>query len=493
MKANLSTIIALLSFVNQLLFIAGQSNDELLFVFQLTKSGLSNGYGLNPFQQYIDSGLLPDINSTYKQGELSDMGRRQQFLLGQQLRLKYIEQKNLISQDLNPAEIFVRVQNSNKSSESAEALLHGLYSPNLQNQRVVMQDNQSASAIPEMQMHQELLSQSQTELANNPLPFNYYLPALNVYNRSQDLFNPLNTCPQIQNDILNRQQNLLASKILDTKYQNSLINLAQILNISPSLINSSIALQYADTIASLYLQQYQMPGLDRQLATDMISLKKEFLNMTIGKNSTTNKAYLTTLFTEMLNLFQSTIDLHSNGSLERAVNRIKYYMAFAEDELLINLARSVYYSKSRLLLNATSTVLFELHKTVVEGETDPTYYVNMTINGEQISLPGACQNYKKCLYSSFVKLVKSSSYYGDQDSFEKVCGVLPEDNYNQIMNQWMGSFPENVVYMSHNYKRIIYAYVGLTIIILLIWLYWEKRKYRKRKQRTSGIEMSKQD
>lgn len=119
----------------------------------------------------------------------------------------------------------------------------------------------------------------------------------------------------------------------------------------------------------------------------------------------------------MLNLFQSTIDLDTNGSLQRAVNRIKYYIAVGEDDILLNLARVVYYSNTQKLLNSSSTVLFELHKTILDGESDPTYYVNMTINGEQITLPGACQNYKKCVYSGFVKLIKAVSYYGDVDSY----------------------------------------------------------------------------
>lgn len=58
--------------------------------------------------------------------------------------------------------------------------------------------------------------------------------------------------------------------------------------------------------------------------------------------------------------------------------------------MFLNLARTVYYSNTNRLLSDASTIIFELHKTIIEGEVDPTYYVNMTINGEQITLPGAC-------------------------------------------------------------------------------------------------------
>jgi hypothetical protein len=74
------------------------------------------------------------------------------------------------------------------------------------------------------------------------------------------------------------------------------------------------------------------------------------------------------------------------------VNRIRYYVTVGEDDLLIHLSRMLFYNRTNKLLNFSSTVLIELHKIVLEGQSisDPSYYVNITINDEQINLPGAC-------------------------------------------------------------------------------------------------------
>ena len=305
---------------------------------------------------------------------------------------------------------------------------------------------------------------------------------MNVYNKSHNLFDPTLACPAIALDVIAKRNSTSLLSSLTSKYNFTLARLASILNIPVTKVNASVALLYADTVLSLWQQQYHFDGLDAAFAQNMSKLQNEFWNYTIAQNSSTNKAFLTQVFTEMLNLFQSTIDLDSNGSIQRATNRLRYYLSVGEEDILLHLSRALGYTKTHKLLNASSTILVELRKTVLEGYSvnDPTYYVNITINEEQVSIPGACQNYKKCIYSNFVNWAKAQSYYGDPDSFEKVCGLLPEDKYNFAMNDWVSSFPSDIQYVKHNYGRVMWAYTILGSVSVVGFLFWDKKRQEKK-------------
>jgi hypothetical protein len=92
---------------------------ELMMVIEMFRHGARA-----PIYNYWDA-------NTYDfPGELTEVGIKQLYLLGYQLRKEYIENLNFLSETYNPKEIYVRSTDYNRTLMSAQAHLLGLFSSN---------------------------------------------------------------------------------------------------------------------------------------------------------------------------------------------------------------------------------------------------------------------------------------------------------------------------------------------------------------------------
>ena len=100
------------------------AEDELRWSFEIINHGARTPhYGL-------DSNLKDFMNHTWiGQNELTGVGLRQSFLIGYRDRLRYIEEKKLITEEYDPRDILIYASENNKTLMSASALLHGLFLP----------------------------------------------------------------------------------------------------------------------------------------------------------------------------------------------------------------------------------------------------------------------------------------------------------------------------------------------------------------------------
>jgi lysosomal acid phosphatase len=64
--------------------------DKLLFVYEITRHGARFGLGSDYFNE---------TNPDYRPGELTEIGKRQQYLMGQEIRRRYAVKNKII--DLN--------------------------------------------------------------------------------------------------------------------------------------------------------------------------------------------------------------------------------------------------------------------------------------------------------------------------------------------------------------------------------------------------------
>ena len=104
--------------------IKNTSNEKIVFAWQMHRHGtrapifgIINGTDI--YQEKWDK--LP--------GELTETGKRMLYLLGVKSRKRYIEQFNLLSKNYNPQEIYIRSTDVNRTIESVESYLQGLYPP----------------------------------------------------------------------------------------------------------------------------------------------------------------------------------------------------------------------------------------------------------------------------------------------------------------------------------------------------------------------------
>ena len=98
--------------------------DQLRWTFELINHGARSPH------KGLDSNFKDFSNHVWiGQNELTGVGLRQSFLIGYRDRLRYIEEKELISKEYDPREILVYASENNRTLMSANALLHGLYPP----------------------------------------------------------------------------------------------------------------------------------------------------------------------------------------------------------------------------------------------------------------------------------------------------------------------------------------------------------------------------
>ena len=110
--------------ISLIIFQISLTKDQLRWTFELINHGARSPH--------------KDLDSDFKdfskhqwigQNELTGVGLRQSFLIGYRDRLRYIEEKQLISEEYDPREILIYASDNNRTLMSANALLHGLYPP----------------------------------------------------------------------------------------------------------------------------------------------------------------------------------------------------------------------------------------------------------------------------------------------------------------------------------------------------------------------------
>jgi hypothetical protein len=114
--------------------------------------------------------------------ELDERGKRQHYLIGAEMRHRYIEKEPLISKYYNSSEVFFRSSNLERTLESTESQLMGLYPPyDCKNK---LNDFQQKNARPPFEF--EGLDEMIAELGEEALPDCYTLPPIFSRNNHYD-------------------------------------------------------------------------------------------------------------------------------------------------------------------------------------------------------------------------------------------------------------------------------------------------------------------
>lgn len=113
------------------------SADSLLFAFAFTRNGARTPLHLSKDNKDIFG------EKWFGQGELTKVGKRQQYLLGYYLHLQYIQYSKLLSEIYEPREVFFSSTENNRTLQSAYAQIHGIYQKG-----VALNEKQKKNAIP---------------------------------------------------------------------------------------------------------------------------------------------------------------------------------------------------------------------------------------------------------------------------------------------------------------------------------------------------------
>lgn len=98
-----------------------KSEEKVIFAWQIHRHGARA-----PYRGVVNYTDVYHENWTEIE-ELTEVGKRMLYLLGVKIRKRYVEKYKLLSEQYNPQEIYIRSTDVNRTIESIESLLQGLY------------------------------------------------------------------------------------------------------------------------------------------------------------------------------------------------------------------------------------------------------------------------------------------------------------------------------------------------------------------------------
>jgi len=124
--------------------------------------------------------------------ELTPMGIRQQYLLGYQLRSKYVDQLKFLSSSYTPTEILIFSTDINRTIMSAQSQLFGLYPPST---GPVILDSQQTKAVPPIPITN--LPSIITQLGLNSIPDQSQIFPIHLFDPKFISLQDVGRCPRV--------------------------------------------------------------------------------------------------------------------------------------------------------------------------------------------------------------------------------------------------------------------------------------------------------
>lgn len=153
--------------------------DKLRFALEIFRHGARSPY--LGFKKDMKTDLFSQVWSGFQ--ELTDVGKRQHYLLGFRNRQRYIVDNKLLSEVYNPMEILITSTDVNRTIDSASAQLQGLYTPGTSQKLNFRQIKLAAPPIEE-----SLYIAEKNLLNDSVIRGDVLLPPVHVFQRSERYF-----------------------------------------------------------------------------------------------------------------------------------------------------------------------------------------------------------------------------------------------------------------------------------------------------------------
>ena len=422
------------------------SQDKLRWTFELIN------HGARAPHLGLDSDLKDFMNHTWiGQNELTGVGLRQSFLVGYRDRLRYIEEKELISEEYDPRDIIVYASENNRTLMSASALLHGLFLPGTG--PVIANLNLSERAVPPVDPSTYEAEKKELDDDNcTALPGRMNLVPVHIF-FSHEYFTQYETskkCIGLKSYEEKNKKRHDVKKFLDEmteKYGNNLKTLFPGKD-SNLLKDYDFAYNIFDTIISLYfdgadefekiLQILKVPE------EDLLKDCYRFISLnTVGNGIEKDKEFInylvSPLFSKILHFMDYRIEKDLNGEenykgydlpkyfiLSGVTNSCGAFMSFMNK----------YFGTEIKYANFSTNIHLELFRENKGGDlTENNYRIEYYYNDDfLLSMP----------YSEFKNKIKSKLY--SQDDVKKFCKEESKKDDNNKVNWFMvGSIIASVV------------------------------------------------
>jgi len=193
MKKNLNLFLLLcLQFNIYYFLIENSDNQTIRFAFALSRTGAHSPENV---KYNTTTQIYKDLFNQNWTGplELTEVGKRQNFLLGYRHYLRYAKNNNLINSTYDPKEILIYSSDTNRTIQSSYAQMHGLY---LKGQK--LKPEVIKNAVPPVNSF--YFSKENQELGDSALPNDIVLVPVHLFYENDHTFllEKIENCPKLK-------------------------------------------------------------------------------------------------------------------------------------------------------------------------------------------------------------------------------------------------------------------------------------------------------
>lgn len=377
---------------------------ELLMVIEMFRHGARA-----PIYDYWDA------KSYEFPGELTGVGVKQLYLLGGELRKEYIEELSFLSDSYNPNEIYVRSTDYNRTLMSAQAHLLGLFYSRKNNND--SSSNKQELNIKIMPPYKNL---DVNEILDLELIENLNLvPIHSIDSKNEYLLQGFmfSLCEINWKLYMQQKSSDLYQKIMKQIKNNTINEIARILNLDPEMIDLNTLAEINDVLINAEFASRPLPEMTEELKRNLHFIYAFNLYYSYLGTSLQRKISNTYIIDEILNYFDSKI---SNKTQKKWIMYSAHDASLGSLITLFNLSsyECVYdlWTKNKtehlncyMFPKFASNLLIELHK------NGSSYFVKVKLDGEYKYI---CQQKS---YECDYKLFASNILRTKLENFDDIC------------------------------------------------------------------------
>ncbi len=390
------------------------AEDELIFVFEYSVSGAS----------YPKQDVL---SWTHNKGQqLTSAGVRHHYILGRELRKRYMEDRKLLDDKYNSIQIYARAPVIDRAVASAYAQLAGLFVPGSGD--IIRSDSARDRATPPNPADYSSWIQ---DLGTGALNYTYQsLPLVMVGGVPDTLMNPEEGCGSV-----NSLHLIYTGDHADgwkQQYKSVIDQLAVAVKIDPTNVtNITYAMELRDVVVSSLYQG--KPVLEEKATLKLISdtvdmarcARYNYFLDVLYDGSSVSKIMASQLLSSLREKLTEAVQVHIQQGTKK--EQLKFAMHVGEAALMEALIRQFGINDDMRLASPASTVFFELYKNASSRNNTPAaYYLKVAYN----TLPT-----QQFSFAEFEDRVKNGSYTAEE--FEGRCKSYsrPDDGKGGV--NWM--------------------------------------------------------
>lgn len=390
-----------------------------------------------PLKATFDSSNWEEIN-----GDLTNTGIRQHYLLGRELRYRYIESQSFLSESFNQSEIYIRSTNLNRTIMSALSHLHGLYP--LGTGPSFPEDYNTDLANPPL----EKINFFVKDLGFDTLPYRFQTIPLHIVDEHDDTL--LLTAFVCKNNKLFRSQLQKSQqyKNFNREFSNSFNKLASLLNVKRETnwtITSVTSNFIGNIICDIFQNNPITKNFDKKLLEELYFINEiEFLYTGAGLNDQV-KLLSSPFLEELISIFKNKIN---DKDFQK-----KFYFFSAHDTTITPLMVALNFTNWNCVWNKkkniqdqylnceegfppfASNLLFELHSIDSAGEEqEKKYFIKIIYNGKEMNL---CEKLlKTCDWDEFNYRIQNYIIKNFENECIKKENLIEKSNYSEIITKF---------------------------------------------------------